>query len=131
MCATPDWTFLNSRFLRALVCFFAAKKTPFILSALRAWCRRLDPPLEGGSGTWRPATAPNHDSIQKRRLRSRGKEAAPVKDRGRFAFRTARLELESQPDVATVVGVVRRRVGLVFPAVADESEVEEEREALA
>src|SRR5581483_2150868 len=24
MCATPDWTFLNSRFLRDFACFFAA-----------------------------------------------------------------------------------------------------------
>ena len=33
MCATPDWTFLTSRFLRVLVCFLAAKvKTPNVLS---------------------------------------------------------------------------------------------------
>jgi hypothetical protein len=36
MCATPDPTFLNSRFLRVLVCFLAAKRkllsVRFILS---------------------------------------------------------------------------------------------------
>src|ERR1035441_1257469 len=47
MCATPDPTFLNSRFLRVFVCFLAAKRElPSTLSCparkTSPGCRRLD-----------------------------------------------------------------------------------------
>src|SRR5476649_781543 len=45
MCATPDPTFLNSRFLRVLVCFLAAKRKKLQLSCPtrnELGCRRLD-----------------------------------------------------------------------------------------
>jgi hypothetical protein len=46
MCATPDPTFLNSRFLRVLVCFLAANGAPSVY---------LAPRYEPGVSSPRPA----------------------------------------------------------------------------